>query len=117
MVQITQHITKRRFIRLGVICFVLCLTYWFYSKKSGPLHYRDPTIYGIVADKETAVKIAETIWLPMFGEIIYNSRPFVATLNDSVWIVKGTLHAERGGTPYVEISKKDCRILKVLHGK
>ncbi len=108
---------KSKLLGLGVIFFVLFLSYWFYPKNSGLLHYRDPKIYGLVGDKETAVKIAEAIWLPMFGEIIYNSRPFVATLHDSVWIVKGTLHAERGGTPYIEISKKDCSILRVLHGK
>jgi hypothetical protein len=73
---------------------------------------------GYVPNKETAVKIAEAIWLPIYGSKIYNYTPFIAELkNDNIWIVRGTLKTEKGGVPYIEIQKSDCKILKVIHGK
>jgi len=72
-----------------------------------------------VPDEETAKKIAEAIWLPIYGEKIYSEKPYVASLmGDSVWVVKGSLSEnKRGGVAYIEIQKSDCKILKVTHGK
>ncbi|MFD2162276.1 YbbC/YhhH family protein [Paradesertivirga mongoliensis] len=71
-----------------------------------------------VPNEETAIKIAEAVWLPIYGKKIYKNEPFEATLmNDSVWVVMGTLKEQKGGVPYIEIRKKDCKILKVIHGK
>jgi len=74
---------------------------------------------GFVPNKETAIKIAEAIWLPIYGNEIYTCKPFVAELkNDSIWVVKGTLETGKyGGVPYIEIQKADCKVLKVIHGK
>jgi hypothetical protein len=74
---------------------------------------------GYVPNEETAIKIAEAIWLPIYGKDIEKSKPFVAHLKDAtVWIVEGTLPPHYlGGVPYVEIRKSDCKILKVTHGK
>ncbi|MGH2642780.1 MAG: YbbC/YhhH family protein [Chitinophagaceae bacterium] len=73
-----------------------------------------------VPNKKTAIKIAEAIWLPIYGEEIYDDTPFIATLKDSsVWVVKGTFKNDymNGGVPYIWIQKKDCKVLKVIHGK
>jgi len=71
-----------------------------------------------VPDSTTAIKIAEAIWLPIYGEGIYTKKPFLVKLKDGkVWIVEGTLVERKGGVPYIEIQKKDCKILKVSHGK
>jgi hypothetical protein len=71
---------------------------------------------GFVPNQETAIKIAEAIWLPIYGKEIYSKKPFKVTLqNDSIWIVEGTLNRGKGGVPYIEIQKKDCKILKVIH--
>lgn len=74
---------------------------------------------GFVPDEETAVKIAEAVWFPIYGENIHAKKPFSAALkNDSIWIVTGTLpEGMKGGVPYAEISKYDCKILSVSHGK
>jgi len=73
---------------------------------------------GYVPNAETAVKVAEAIWLPIYGDKIYNNKPFKATLrNNEVWVVEGTLHNQRGGIPYAEIQKKDCKVLRVIHSK
>ena len=72
-----------------------------------------------VANEETSKKIAEAIWLPIYGEKIYDQKPYLATLlDDEIWVVKGTLpEGKRGGVAYIEIQKSDCKILKVTHGK
>lgn len=72
-----------------------------------------------VPNAETARKVAEAIWLPIYGKQIYEDTPFVAKLNSSnVWVVEGTLKDGLvGGVPYIEIEKSDCKILKVDHGK
>jgi len=56
-----------------------------------------PAEDGYVPDKETAVKIDEYLWLPVYGKHIYKHRPFVATLKGGVWTVEGTLHSSKGG--------------------
>lgn len=79
---------------------------------------------GMVPDKETAARIAEAIWLPIYGEeMIYNERPYQANLiNDSVWVVWGSFEQPQdtncifhGGAAFIAISKKDGRILQLLH--
>src|SRR4051812_27215635 len=72
-----------------------------------------------VPDTETASKIAEAIWLPIYGEKVLNEKPFIAKLRkDGVWVVEGTLkNGMKGGVAYIEIQSSDCRILEVTHGK
>ncbi len=71
-----------------------------------------------VPDETTAIKIAEAVWLPIYGESIYVNRPFVATLEKGIWLVTGTLpEGYFGGTATIKISKYDCRILDVSRPK
>lgn len=94
-------------ITVSVVCFAKLL----YAKDMN--QNKD-----FVPDEATAIKIAEAIWLPIYGDKIYNDKPFVAKLsNQKVWIVEGTLHEAKGGVPHIEIQKKDCKIIKVYHEK
>lgn len=69
-------------------------------------------------DSLSAIKIAEKSWRKKFGVMVYDSKPFYARLkNDSVWIVKGTLHGTTGGTPYAEIRRRDGKVLVMTHTK
>lgn len=71
-----------------------------------------------VPNEETAIKIAEAIWYPIYGSKIEKFKPYKAELKDNtVWIVEGTLKEGKGGVPYIEINKKDCKILKLMHEK
>lgn len=74
---------------------------------------------GCVPDAATAQKVAEAIWLPIYGDEIYSEKPYKVNLvNDKVWIVEGTLpKGYLGGVTHIEIQKSDCKILKVIHGK
>jgi len=73
-----------------------------------------------VPDKKTAIKIAEAIWLPIYGEDIYKMEPFKAKLIDEnkTWLVRGSLPKNSlGGVPIIEIRKSDCKIIRVTHTK
>src|SRR3990167_4725638 len=75
---------------------------------------------GYVPDAQTAVKIAEAVLVPIYGEgVIGKEKPLVAELNQDVWTVNGTLNCPDpasdclGGVAVIEISKDDARILRV----
>ena len=80
---------------------------------------------GYVPDAVTAVKIAEAVLIPVYGELkIASERPFKAKLDANVWTVDGTLHCADGkietcpgGTARVRLSKNDGRILFMIHYK
>ena len=74
---------------------------------------------GRVPNEETAIRIAEAVWLPIYGNDIYNSKPFHAKLiGDSIWVVEGTLpEGHLGGVPYAALQKKDGKVLKISHGQ
>lgn len=75
---------------------------------------------GYVPDARTAARIAVSVWSSLYGEYIPQEKPpmKVALKGDSLWIVFGTLLPNyEGGTPYIEISKKNGTIYKVNHEK
>ena len=73
---------------------------------------------GFVPNAETAIKIAEAIWLPIYGEQVLDKKPYKTILVDDTWHVYGSLPENaKGGVPLIEIRKSDCKILKVTHGK
>jgi hypothetical protein len=74
---------------------------------------------GFVPDAATAIKIAEAVWLPIYGKEVLNEKPYTARLiGKDVWVVEGSLRKGwDGGVAYIEISKRDGRILEVIHGK
>ncbi|MBZ5507634.1 MAG: YbbC/YhhH family protein [Acidobacteriia bacterium] len=76
---------------------------------------------GFVPNAETAVKVAEAVLIPVYGEKVLSERPFKATLEGDVWTVEGTLHCGaprcNGGTAEVKISKSTGQILHMIHYK
>jgi len=106
-------------IRLILFISLIVLTYACNVVRVNKQYLNDVVTINYVPNEETAIKIAEAIWLPIYGERIYNQKPYmVSLLKDSVWVVTGTLaENKRGGVAYIEIQKKDCKILKVEHGR
>ena len=75
---------------------------------------------GFVPDKETAIRIAEAVWLPIYEDSINDKKPFIAEYNEEeeCWEVYGTLPENMlGGVPEIKIRKSDGKILYVSHGK
>ncbi len=105
----------KKLLYLICIClFIVSIAIGYTSQKHS---YVPPK--GFVPDEQTAMRIAEAIWSPIYGEEkIQREKPFVATLRDGVWTVEGSLpKGWAGGVALAEISKKDGRILRVSHGK
>lgn len=70
-------------------------------------------------NEDDAIGLAEKEWLKIYGEDIHKQRPFnVHIKNDSIWVIEGTLQNNyEGGTAYIEINSKDCKVLNIYHGK
>jgi NTF2 fold immunity protein len=107
---------------LGMLMLLILASSAAYSQDSTA-----PTLKpkdGFVPDAKTAVKIAEAVLDPVYGEKqIESERPFKATLQKGVWIVAGTLNCGApssecsGGTAVVKISKASGEILFMTHYK
>jgi hypothetical protein len=75
---------------------------------------------GFVPDAATAMRIAEAVWIPIYGaQSIADEKPLKAVLAGDVWTVTGkdlppnTL----GGVATAEVLKSDGRIRRVSHGQ
>jgi hypothetical protein len=75
---------------------------------------------GFVPDAATAIRIAEAVWIPIYGEKdIAEQKPFRAILKNGVWTVLGTFNhppSWSGGVALAEISKATGQILRISHG-
>ncbi len=79
---------------------------------------------GYVPDAATAIRIAEAVWKPIYGEKeLQTERPFRADLRGDVWRVYGTLPRSKrgwetiGGTAEAEIDQRTGKVLLVSHGE
>ena len=74
---------------------------------------------GFVPDGQTAIRVAEAILAPIYGEKqVASEHPLSAELKGDVWTVLGSLpKGSTGGVAQVKISKKTGQILSVTHGK
>ena len=74
---------------------------------------------GFVPDAETAVRIAEAVLVPVYGQAqIDRQGPLTATEHDGVWTVTGRLPPGRaGGVALVRIARRDGTILRMIHGR
>ena len=75
--------------------------------------------FGYVPDAATAIRIAITVWGPVYGKKqIASEGPFHAhLLKDGVWFVDGSLPvASVGGTAEALIRRRDGKVLVIQHG-
>jgi NTF2 fold immunity protein of polymorphic toxin system component len=83
-----------------------------------------------VPDSDTAVKVAEAVLAPIYGQAkVESQEPFTAKLKDDVWTVSGTLLCASdqndrrrlspscSGILEVLISKKDAHVLDMFPRK
>ena len=75
--------------------------------------------HGYVPDAATAIKIAEAILIPIYGqEVIDSEKPLHATLTKGIWTVGGSLkEGYDGGVAVVRLRQKDACIVYVMHSK
>ncbi|MDR2479716.1 MAG: hypothetical protein LBD48_10460 [Treponema sp.] len=77
---------------------------------------------GFIPDEKTAMRVAEAVWLPIYGKEVLRDKPYEVTLIDGkTWLVEGDTRPfflpRGGGGPYIEIDKYSGAILKVTHFK
>lgn len=111
-------IKKIKILFVGLLLNVFCV-----SAQSIAVNC-DTISVGLVPDEITAKKIAEAIWLPIYGQKIKEQRPYKAKLLNDIWIVEGLVPLAyrenpdfRGGTAYIEIKKTNSKVIKVSHGR
>jgi hypothetical protein len=75
--------------------------------------------FGYVPDAAAAIKIAVTVWEPLYGkQHIASEHPFHATLRRGVWHVSGSLPPRTpGGVAEADIRQRDGKVLHIIHGK
>ena len=103
---------KSKVITVFLFAMVVSCTSRCRAQTANPIH-RD-----YVPDSITAIKIAEAVWLPIYGQQIYQDTPFIARLDtfQSTWIIYGTVPKNTfGGPPIAHIQKSDGKILKIYH--
>ncbi len=70
---------------------------------------------------EDAMKIAERVWLEIFGEdTIISERPYIVSFDkkNGVWLVSGTLRdGLMGGAAHILIRKSDSTVLAAWHDR
>ena len=106
---------SRRFVTCAVLLALLSLAYASDRKPQQPALPHQ----GVIPDEITAVRVAEAVFLPVFGqEEVAKYQPYHAQLKDGVWTVYGTLKTgSRGGTPMAEIQKGDGKVLQIWHSQ
>jgi len=105
---------------IGLISLVLVglAIVLFANSTKHPYAYHPPN--GFVPDEQTAIRIAEDVWVPIYGKaVIDGEKPFYVHLQNGVWIVTGKQIPKDGfgGVAVAEISKQDGRIIRVSHGE
>ena len=100
---------------MKILCIALLLTSLAFAQDKHSYVPRN----GFVPDEKTAIRIAEAVWAPIYGEEqVAKERPFKAHLKGGIWTVEGTLPTGRdGGVAVAEIRKADGKIIRVSHGK
>lgn len=86
------------------------------------VHVYDSTFVGKLPPNEisahTAARIAESVWYSRFGNEIFKCLPLVVYSAKDIWVVTTKNPADNEiGDPYMEISKKDGRIVRYILGK
>lgn len=70
-------------------------------------------------DEASAVKIAEAIFVKVYGERVLSERPWKTALeqDDSVYHIRGTLKTTKGGVPEIRLKRSNAEVISICHGK
>src|ERR1051326_2270308 len=75
--------------------------------------------FGYVPDAATAIRIAVTVWEPLYGkEQVAGELRCHATIASCVWHVRASLPlGVAGGVAEADIRRSDGKVLRIMHGR
>ena len=72
---------------------------------------------GVVPDADTAQRIAEAVWIPLYGpDTVRSQMPFQSELKFNIWIVTGSGAIPESDRLFAVILQLDGRLLSVGRG-
>ncbi|MFJ4145357.1 NTF2 fold immunity protein [Pseudomonas sp. NPDC089734] len=72
----------------------------------------------LIKTAEDAAQIGEAIAGMAYGkENAENQKPYKAKSDGDVWVVRGTLHYQKGGVVEVRVNRFDGSVVSISHGK
>jgi hypothetical protein len=73
----------------------------------------------IIKDSATTVAVVEPILFGIYGkDNIVKEKPYEIYHIDDYWVLSGTLpKVRKGGTFLIILDARNCRVLKIIHGK
>ena len=75
----------------------------------------DGMIADLNLDKETAIKLAESALVYIYGKSVLAEKPWNVTENKNEIKIKGTLHSKTGSVAEIIIRKSDGKIISYSH--
>ncbi len=108
--------TKRFLLFLFAVCCTFPLMTAVCDAPNNPELFEQKG--GLVPDKQTAVRIAEAILFPIYGEKnIGAQRPYRIKLRNGKWIIDGAPPPPgmTGGSFHIVILQRDARVLEIGH--
>lgn len=72
-----------------------------------------------ILDNETAILVAEPILFSIYGkDKIIAQKPYSIYSIDNYWVISGTIpKSTKGGVFLFIMDARDCKIIKITHGK
>ena len=78
--------------------------------------------FDLKLDEASAVKIAEVIFVKIYGERILKEKPWIIKLeaDDSIFHIEGTFNKPEGsygGVGEIKIKRSNAEVVSMMHGK
>jgi hypothetical protein len=71
-------------------------------------------------DKPTAIQLAETILVKIYGKEVLDERPWIVKETKTCFTISGTWKLgpnAKGGVAVIQISRKTAAVLAIIHGR
>jgi hypothetical protein len=73
---------------------------------------------GFIPDRDTAIRVAKAILIPVYGEKTVDSEePLSVALDGDVWTVKGAVRPYPSGNAEIKLSKSEGTVLFLSHSQ
>lgn len=105
--------------RLHSVCLRIVLASFAVILLGGAFPLKDSAKVIMLPNEKVATEVAKLLLEQCYGESVRRFYPLQARLtNKGIWVVRGTLpESMLGGVPEIQIRKRDCRVVRISHGK